>query len=481
VAPVFGFKTGQCVAVDTKPLPQKPGEKTLGKCYGPVGKGAFMFGTFGDETKHVVLCEGWIKAIAYFELHRKADKIGPETCIMSLAGAKSPTQLIPRLKELGADVVVAFDNEYKGRTTAREFSDECKKAGVPCIERFVEPSEVTFTVEDTLIPGYNSPERGQEIRSRVAKWASDNKVPFRSEATAEDPKNCGIRMPNTEEVILFLETILNEDRKASRDDYQVRAQALRKQLAAKGLNPKLIDSRVDAEVPKHRTVSLDVHSKDWDDVLRKGPFKPTFERKPEPAPQVAPAQEPAAPAAPEPATNSVPEAPLAPEVAAPPAAPEAPKPESSVAPKPTKRPTPRGARMTPALVLVRTVPDAGKVFFVGTALGIHELKLDKEQSVLLGMLVEEDHPRPVVISGNPPQLAGYMNQDGLMVDADGVLGTASLADTSEAIQQSWLHPTKAQNIEQLARLRRASGLPVPPPSPVGQTVKPPSATPQLYA
>jgi len=80
---------------------------------------------------------------------------------------------------------------------------------------FVEPSEVTLSISQNELPEYHSKARAQSIEQQVLQFASANNVPWAFEREQEAEGYRSIRMPNTEQVINFLERQLNDDRRLS--------------------------------------------------------------------------------------------------------------------------------------------------------------------------------------------------------------------------------------------------------------------------
>jgi hypothetical protein len=455
VAPVFGFKTGKIVGVETKPLPSKPGEKTEGRNHGPTGQGAFMFGTFDPKTtKRVILTEGFIKAIAFLQIHRESMRIGEETCIMSRAGAKPTLEIIPKLKEIGAEAVVAFDNDFTGRSKAQKFDAGCKEQGVPCQMLFVEPAEVTVSISQTPYPGHHDLTRAQTIEQDIIKFASSQGITWAFEREHNVEGFRSIRLPNTQEVIEHIEEHLNADRKLSGRDYQARA--------------KLVPEAQRARLAKNRWVKLETHNKDWDDMLKKGPYVPRAPQWQVPAPieQAPPVPAPApAPVAPPRGGSG-----KAPSQATPTQArvtPAVPNPAPAPA---TKSPAQHIAIVAPplkAILVSRQTPGHDRtIYSVGTADTLFDISLTPEQVAHAAGLLSEETPRDALVSAGPqPTLAGIMNIDGLMVDAVTAGLDVGLVPAPDAVQRAWRKPKTPSIVEAVMRLRRENGLPVPTPTP----------------
>lgn len=260
VAPVFGFQTGKIVGLDTKPIPREPGERTEGRNHGKTSQGAFMFGTWGPETRKVVVTEAFIKGIAFFHLHRDALKLGTDCCIMARSGAKPTLEIVPMLKARGCEAIVANDNDFTGRVKARAFKEECDRVGVPCIEMFVEPAEVTVTFSHQEHGELHTRKRAQMLEENLVAWASNNGVPWAFDRELQNDTTRAIRLPNTRDVILELETYLQDDRRLSGLDFQQRAKGL--------------DEGAASRLERHRWVKVHHHHKDWDDLLKMGPLVP---------------------------------------------------------------------------------------------------------------------------------------------------------------------------------------------------------------
>lgn len=454
VAPVIGFKTAQVVGVDTKPLPLKPGEKTDGRNHGKTGQGAFMFGTWGPETERVILTEGFIKGIAFLQLHRKSLRIGPETCVMSRSGAKPTLEIIPQLKERKARAIVAYDNDFVGRDKARKFYEECLKQGVPCEQMFVEPSEVTLSISQNELPGYHSKARAQSIEQQVLQFASANNVPWAFEREQEAEGYRSIRMPNTEQVINFLEGQLNDDRRLSGQEYQSRAKGLSFEEQRK--------------MEKRRWLKLSIHSKDWDDILKKGAHQP---RIPEwqgpvvptapmpPAPVVAsPVAEKTLPAAPQ---TTVATAPAKSVPSAPESAPTAP-PGGSVSRS--------SATVVDGLLVARQSAN-GTVYSVGVAGAIYDIALTEAQHASAASLFDDELPRDArVVVGDKTQVVGIRNIDGTMCDTE-----FEVSPAPDAIQRAWKNPRNPSIIDAQRRLQPPPAMRPPPPPPQKPSLEPAAA------
>ena len=410
VAPVFGFRTGEVVGVDTKPLPRKPGEKTEGRNHGKTGQGAFMFGSWGEETRRVVLCEGFIKAIAWLQLHREEMRIGPETCVMARSGAKPTLEIIPRLKELGAAAIVAYDNDYTGRQKSRAFFDECTKQGVQCREMFVEPSEVTALISHEAVEGLNDPARAKETAANLIQFAESKGIAWAYDQEFERPGVSAIRLPNTEEVINHLEDYLRVDRALGNRDYQARAKGLSEAQQQK--------------LEKRRWLKVEIHHKDWDDITRQGAFTPTL--------------------------GKVPVSPVIP-------APEsAPLPAVGVG---VIRDWQRGfivSRMD------KNGPGPRQIFSVGTADAIYDLELDPAATKALAKIAPGNSSNPAVIAnGSRRTLVALGDSAGEAIEL-ARLGPnpVVLKPSPNDIRHNWLNPTKPANREALAQLR-SEGIPTP--------------------
>ena len=429
VCPVFGFKTGEIVGVDTKPLPNKPGEKTEGRNHGKTGQGAFMFGTWGPETKRVILTEGFIKGIAFLQLHRKSLRIGPETCLMSRSGAKPTLEIIPQLKEWGAEAIVAYDNDFTGRDKAKAFKDECERQGVPCKSMFVEPAEVTLSISQKAAPGFHDAGRAQLIEQSIVSWATDNGVPWAFERDRKAEGYRSIRMPNTETVIYQIEEFLKEDRKISGLDFQARA--------------KDVSTSEHAKLEKRRWLKLELHHKDWDDVVKKGihiPKVPEWRRVLNPAElrMVNPQASEIAPAPPHPAVSV-----------------------------PQSAPNPDPQKPTNGVLVVRGTEAKGLTYSIGTATQIFDLRLSDEQKTKAGSLLAEELPRDARISSEEkPRLLEITNIDGASVSTESLLGPVELEPAPEKILKAWLNPTHPPIVEAVLQLQRENGVPIRPPAPV---------------
>lgn len=444
VAPVFGFKTGQIVGVDTKPLPTKPGEKTEGRNHGKTGQGAFMFGTWGPQTKRVILTEGYIKGIAFLQLHRKSMRIGPETCIMARSGAKPTLEIIPHLKEYGAEAIVAYDNDFTGRDKAKAFQDECDKQGVPCKTMFVEPAEVTVAISQTPTPGFHDAHRAQIIEQNLVTWATDNGVPWAIERDRQTEGFRSIRLPNTKEVIYELEEFLKEDRKLSGQEYQVRA--------------KNVPPAEHAALEKRRWLKLELHHKDWDDIVKKGPFEPKINAWRQRSPAVH---------APVPVVS--------PELAPAPSVTPAPVPEKAVFTPPTAASKPiqtvtQQTALTKALLVVRGSEEKGFTYSVGTASRIFDLQISEDQKNRAGGLLVEELPREatICIETDAAHLVEVMNIDGSLVSVEGSIGRVALTPAPDNIQKLWDNPQTPAVVSAVMQLRREAGMPLKAPAPANE-------------
>lgn len=420
VAPIFGFRTHQIVGVDTKPLPQTPGEKTEGRNHGKTGQGAFMFGTWGEHTRRVVLTEGFIKGIAWLQLHREALGVGDETCVMSRSGAKPTLEIVPRLKELGAEAIVAYDNDFTGRQKSKAFFNECVKQGVPCREMFVEPAEVKVSISHEKIEGLNDPARALELERSIVEFAVKAGLKPVVEASSTPDKGkptvTHVRLPNTAEVIDFLEEIQKADRALSNKDYQERA---------KGLNDFQRQ-----KLEKRRWVRLDLTNKDWDDLVKKGPLPQV---QPKPAECLPPAR-------------PVPEI----QVAA----------ENALFHDSLQR----------GLLVSREDKSAEtgeRIFSIGTADAIYDLNLSPGGLEAFKALIVEQ-PNPAIITvGRKRTLVSLADQDGRPVDLSSIeTGPIALTPAPEWVDQEWQNLTEpAEIVEAVQRLRRLARLPTPTPIP----------------
>lgn len=418
VAPVFGFNSGEVVGVDTKPLPRKPGEKTEGRNHGKTGQGAFMFGTWGEETKRVVLTEGFIKGIAWFQLHREQMQIGPETCVMSRSGAKPTLEIIPRLKALGAEAIVAYDNDFTGRQKSKAFYDECLKQGVPCREMFVEPSEVTAVISHEKVEGLNDSERAKQTAASIVEFAESQGLPWAYDKALERTDITAIRLPNTAAVINHLEEHLKADRALGNRDYQSRAKGLSEFQQQK--------------LEKRRWLKVEIHHKDWDDIVRKGALRPELCTE-------------------------------LPGVIA--------QPEARATPPSQWESAGAGQDLKRGFLVSRPEKSgqvARQIFSVGTLDAIYDLQLDHAAETALAQITSAEAPSPAVIAQGPEiRLVALGDNSGNPLDLS-PLGPKpiTLHPSPAAVLHSWHNPSKPVMIESLVRLRRVAGLPTPMPSPV---------------
>jgi len=430
VAPIFGFRTHQIVGVDTKPLPQFPGEKTEGRNHGKTGQGAFMFGTWGDQTKRVVLTEGFIKGIAWLQHHREALGIGEETCVMSRSGAKPTLEIVPRLKELGAEAIVAYDNDFTGRQKSKAFYNECVKQGVPCREMFVEPAEVKVSISHEKIEGLNDPARAIEVERSIVEFAVqaglEPVVETSSAVENVKPAITWVKLPNTAAVIDFLEEIQKSDRALSNKDYQERA---------KGLNDFQRQ-----KLEKRRWVRLELINKDWDDVVKKGPWSQRLH----PPAGLASLPPPPPPPPPDP--------PLPPPLI---------QEEAEI--------TLFQDSLQRGLLVSRQdqATEIGQpIFSIATADAIYDLALSPEGLDAFKMIAVPEQPNPAIITvGRKRTLVSLADQDGRAVDLSAIeTGPIALTPAPEQVDQAWRNPAKPAVMEAVERLRRLARVPAPCPS-----------------
>lgn len=259
VAPIMGFTSDKVVGVDTKPIPKNDTDKTNGRNHGKTSQGAFMFGQWGPEVKRVIVTESFIKGIAFYQLHRDELKIGEETCILCRSGAKPSTEIIPLLKEWGAEAIVANDNDYVGREKAEQFKKACDEAGVKCSEMFVGPSEVTLAIAKKESPGYHDKSRIVSLEKNLTTWADSQGIAYARVPETESQNATSIRLPNTKEVIFKIEEIMREERQIRNAQYQEVA--------------KNASQRERSRIEKSKWVTVQLHGKDWDEVLKEGPPK----------------------------------------------------------------------------------------------------------------------------------------------------------------------------------------------------------------